>query len=70
MTVVASNFERKKNELYETEPWATEALLRHLGLPGNAKIWEPAAGNHKIADVLRAHGFEVITSDIDVRQAP
>lgn len=65
MTVVASNFERKKNELYETEPWATEALLHHLGLPGNAKIWEPAAGNHKIANVLRSHGYEVITSDIE-----
>jgi len=64
MTVVASNFERKKNELYETEPWATEALLRHLILPGEAKIWEPAAGNHKIADVLRARGFDVVTSDI------
>lgn len=64
MTVVASNFERKKNELYETEPWATEALLRHLILPGEAKIWEPAAGSHKIADVLRAHGYVVRTSDI------
>lgn len=30
MTVVASNFERRKNELYETESWATEALLRSL----------------------------------------
>lgn len=65
MTVTASRFERKRLDLYETEKWATEALLHHLGLPGNAKIWEPAAGNHKIADVLRSHGYKVITSDIE-----
>lgn len=63
MTVVASNFERKHHDLYETEPWATEALLRNFPVDGLA-IWEPAAGNHKIADVLRAHGASVITSDI------
>jgi len=63
MTVVASNFARKANELYETEQWATEALLRHVGVEGK-RVWEPAAGNHKIADVLRERGAEVITSDI------
>lgn len=64
MTVVASNFERKKNELYETEEWATEALLRHLDIRGST-VWEPAAGGHKMADVLKAHAAEVITSDIE-----
>lgn len=63
MTVVASNFARKENELYETEAWATRALLRHFPVKGMA-VWEPAAGNHKIADVLREEGSEVITSDI------
>ncbi len=64
MTVVASNFERKANELYETEAWATEALLRHFPVRGSDLVWEPAAGNHKIADVLRKHGAAVRTSDI------
>lgn len=64
MTVVASSFERRPNDLYETEAWATEALLRFFPLKGR-KVWEPAAGNHKMADVLRAHGAEVITSDIE-----
>lgn len=63
MTVVASKFDRKANELYETEEWATEALLRVLPVYG-LTVWEPAAGNHKIADVLHRHGASVITSDI------
>jgi hypothetical protein len=63
MTVVASNFERKTNDLYETEAWATEALLRRFPVDGMT-VWEPAAGNHKMADVLKARGANVITSDI------
>lgn len=63
MTVTASNFERRANDLYETEEWATLALLRHLDVSSQA-VWEPAAGNHKIADVLREHGASVVTSDI------
>lgn len=65
MTVVASNFARKANELYETEEWATEALLRVMPLNG-VRVWEPAAGNHKIADVLRRSGSTVFTSDIAI----
>lgn len=64
MTVVASNFARKENELYETEEWATYALLRHFGVGEADRIWEPAAGNHKIADVLRRQNCDVFTSDI------
>ena len=64
MTVVASNYARKENDLYQTEPWATEALLRHFPVSQWGRVWEPAAGNHLIADVLREHGADVITSDI------
>lgn len=63
MTVVASNYARKENDLYQTEPWATEALLRRFPLRGFS-VWEPAAGNHLMADVLRGHGAMVATSDI------
>ena len=62
MTVVASNYARKENDLYQTEPWATEALLRHFPVKG-LHVWEPAAGNHLMADVLREAGAEVSTSD-------
>lgn len=63
MTVVASNYARKENDLYQTEPWATEALLRHFPVRG-LTVWEPAAGNHLLADVLRESAADVLTSDI------
>lgn len=63
MTVVASNYARKENDLYQTEPWATEALLRRFPVRGWT-VWEPAAGNHLMADVLRESGADVWTSDI------
>lgn len=64
MTVVPSLYARMENDLYQTEPWATEALLRHFPVTLRDVIWEPAAGNHLIADVLREHGAWVWTSDI------
>lgn len=64
MTVTASNYARKENDLYQTEPWATEALLRHFPV-SRLMVWEPAAGNHLMVDVLRAVGAaDVVTSDI------
>lgn len=63
MTVTASKYARAENDLYQTEPWATEALLRLYPVAG-LTIWEPAAGNHLIADVLREGGATVKTSDI------
>ena len=64
MTVTASNYARKENDLYQTEPWATEALLRHFRLDFDDVVWEPAAGNHLMADVLSETGARVICSDI------
>ena len=69
MTVVASNYARVENDLYQTEPWATEALLRNFPLAGRS-VWEPAAGNHLMADVLREHGAVVKTSDIETYDRP
>jgi len=63
MTVVASNYARAENDLYQTEPWATEALLRHFPVRG-LTVWEPSAGNHLMVDVLRDAGANVKTSDI------
>jgi hypothetical protein len=70
MTVVASNYAREQNDLYQTEPWATEALLKHFPVGDRTPIWEPAAGNHLIADVLREHGASVFTSDIATYDRP
>ena len=63
MTVTASNYARAANDLYQTEPWATEVLLRHFPVAG-LTVWEPAADNHMMADVLREHGASVTTSDL------
>jgi hypothetical protein len=64
MTVVASNYARKANDLYQTEPWATEALLRHFPVGPGMNVWEPAAGNHLMTDVIRETGATVYTTDI------
>jgi hypothetical protein len=69
MTVVASNYARKENDLYQTEPWATEALLRHVDVAGKF-VWEPAAGNHLMADVLREAGAMVACTDIAIYDRP
>ena len=51
------------DDAYMTPPVATEALLRHVKLPH--RLWEPACGDGSgILDVLRAHGHEVIGSDL------
>jgi len=51
------------DDAYMTPPVATEALLRHVELP--RRLWEPACGDGTgILDVLRAHGHEVIGSDL------
>jgi hypothetical protein len=49
-------------DLYETPPRATEALLQVERLPH--WIWEPAAGRGAIVSVLRDRGHAVIASDI------
>lgn len=64
MTVTASGYERRKNELYETERWVTRAFCRHFPVEG-MNIWEPAAGNHLIVKELEANGATVVTSDIE-----
>ncbi|WP_206612704.1 hypothetical protein [Paenirhodobacter populi] len=68
MTVVASGYERRLNELYETEPWAVEACVRTLktlGMWSLRPIWEPAAGKHAMVEpLIQAGASEVLTSDI------
>ncbi|MDP9809382.1 hypothetical protein J2W42_002230 [Rhizobium tibeticum] len=65
MTVVASKYARAENDLYQTEPWVTEALLSHFPVAG-LDVWEPAAGNHLMADVIAEQGGSVYTSDIAI----
>lgn len=67
MTVTASKYPLRKNDLYETEEWATHAVcrvLKKLGLWRGVTVWEPAAGNHAMVRPLYSAGAKtVITSD-------
>jgi len=57
-----SGYERVKNDAYYTPAWCTEALLRNVEFIGT--VWEPAAGNGQMVDVLEAAGLKVYASDI------
>lgn len=52
----------EKHDYYATEPKATELLLEleHF----NKRIWEPACGEGHISKVLKAHGYDVLSSDL------
>ena len=52
----------RSHDAYFTPPVAVEALLRVEQLP--YRVWEPAAGRGAIANVLRAHGHDVIAQDL------
>lgn len=56
-------YKRNAHDLYQTEKWATRALLDYVRVHERF-VWEPAAGHHKIAEVLAEYGAHVITSDI------
>ena len=66
MTVVKSGYDRKEHDLYETEEWATEALLRNISV-GDQVVWEPSAGNGKISRVLEKNGVAMVWSS-DIKQ--
>lgn len=53
---------RPKADFYPTPPEATRALLRMERF--GRVIWEPAAGNMAISDVLIDHGYAPFSSDI------
>ncbi len=52
----------RRNDLYQTPPQATEALLRVEKLPHC--IWECACGPGAIVRVLRGGGHHVVATDL------
>lgn len=50
------------NDLYQTPPEAVLSLLKVERLPH--RIWEPACGPGAIVRILRAHGHDVIATDL------
>lgn len=61
------NRQRVDKDFYATEPKAVELLLESEHF--SHKVWECASGENHIADVLKAHGYSVRTSDI-VQRTP
>jgi hypothetical protein len=60
-----SEYTRADLDRYITPAWCTLAVIRHLGVSGNVRIWEPAAGTGAMVDALRTQpGFSVIGTDV------
>ena len=57
-----SEKEREENDYYATSPKAVELLLEQETFAHD--IWECAAGEDHIANVLREHGYDVLSTDI------
>lgn len=55
---------RVQSDYYPTPRDVTEALIAFLELPMGTRIWECAAGENQMVNVLRANGYEVTASDI------
>jgi hypothetical protein len=52
-------------DYFPTPPWATRALFRHVVPRAEGKsVWEPAAGEGHMAEVLREYMQPVIASDV------
>ena len=54
--------EREENDYYATEPKAVELLLKEETFCH--RIWEPACGEGHMSKVLKAHGYDVLSSDL------
>ena len=60
-----SGYARKPNDLYETPNWVTETVIPFLPAPP-CTIWECAAGGGKMVTSLRAAGFNVLATDLEL----
>lgn len=58
---------RRAWDFYPTPPEATLALLKFLGIPKSAVIWECACGSGEMSRAIAAEGYNVISSDIEDR---
>ena len=57
-----SQGEREINDFYATEPKAMELLLKEETF--NKDVWECACGQGHLSEVLKAHGYNVKSTDL------
>ena len=55
---------RGQSDLYPTPSEVTVALMRFLNFPSGVSVWEPAAGDGDMADVISQYAFPVYVTDI------
>jgi len=60
-----SAIDRSKTDFYPTPKEVTVALLKFLDIPKGSKIYEPACGDGRMADVMKDMGYDVIASDLN-----
>ena len=60
-----SGYDREGRDFYATPSWVTEALLQHVCF--RSPVWEPCCGDGAISNVLAAHRYEVVSTDIAER---
>ena len=60
--------ERQPEDYYATEPKAVEILLENEAFKND--VWEPACGGGHISEVLKKHGYNVLSTDIINRGYP
>lgn len=59
---------REKNDYYATDPRAMEDLLQRETF--NKWVWEPACGEGNLSEVLKKHGYNVLSTDLIDRGYP
>jgi hypothetical protein len=63
--IYVSGYDREGRDFYATPSWVTEALLQHVRFRG--PVWEPCCGDGAMSNVLAAHRYKVISTDIAER---
>jgi hypothetical protein len=56
-------YKRVEADFYPSPDWIIEALAEHIELKGR-RIWEPACGDGRMAEALKAAGAHVYATDI------
>lgn len=59
-----SGYDRIDQDFYPTPSWCVERLLEKMSIPKEITIWEPAAGDGAIVDVLLSKGYNVKATDL------
>ncbi len=66
-TIGASNYaleDRAEHDFYATDPRALDLLLRESDFTLSNPVWECACGKGHLSEVLKQHGYHVLSTDL------